>query len=53
MRYLTAVEAEPRLLTVGAHLPQGHPEHPRVRSVGKRACLQALWGTPDARINTR
>lgn len=46
--YLAPVEAQPGLLAVGEHLPQGHAEHPRVRGVGERPGLQTLWSAPEA-----
>lgn len=46
--YLAAVEAQPGLLAVREHLPQGHAEHPRVRGVGERPGLQTLWSAPEA-----
>lgn len=46
--YLAPVEAQPGLLAVGEHLPQGHAEHPGVRGVGERPGLQTLWSAPEA-----
>lgn len=45
--YLAPVEAQPRLLAVREHLPQGNSEHPRVCCVGERPGLKTLWSTPE------
>lgn len=44
--YLAPVEAQPRLLAMGEHLPQGNSKHPRVCGMGERPGLQTLWSTP-------
>lgn len=44
--HLAAIEANPGLLTIREHLPQRHPKHPGVASMGEGARLQALRGTP-------
>lgn len=44
---LAPVEAQPRLLAVSEHLPQGNSEHPRVCGVGEGPGLQALWSAPE------
>lgn len=44
--YLAPVEAQPRLLAVCEHLPQGNSKHPCVCGVGKRPGLQTLWSAP-------
>lgn len=45
-RYLSARQAEPGLLAVGEHFPQGDGEHPHVRGVGEGADAETLRSTP-------
>lgn len=49
--YLAPVEAQPRLLAVCEHLPQGDSKHPRVCGVGERPGLQTLWSAPETPHN--
>lgn len=44
--HLSAWQTEPRLLTVGKHLPQGDTKHPHVWRVGEWADTKTLRGTP-------
>lgn len=46
LKHLTPIEAQPRLLAVGEHLPQGDAKHPGVGGVGEGARLQRLRSTP-------
>lgn len=44
--HLAPIQTQPRLLSVGEHLPKGDPKHPGVRCVRESARLQRLWSTP-------
>lgn len=47
--YLTTVEAQPRLLAMCEHLPEGDSKHPCVCSMGERSSLKTLWSAPVVR----
>lgn len=47
---LAPIEAQPRVLPVGEHLPQGDPEHPGIGGVREGTRLQRLWRTPGGHV---
>lgn len=51
--HLAPIKAQPRLLSVGEHLPQSDPEHPGIRRMGESTRLQRLRSTPGARRGRR
>ena len=51
--HLTAVKAQPRLLSIGEDLPERHAQHPRVTSMRVLPALEALWRAPAGNTNER